>query len=95
MKMTRREFLVWLGGTVCLGLLGWLVGRKLQVLPEPVPEAPFEPPMFAVRQKHTNNRRASFLMTVSISLVFVIFECKGTLFSIATHKNPATNFTQP
>ena len=38
MKMTRREFLVWLGGTVCLGMLGWLVGRKLQALPEPVPE---------------------------------------------------------
>ena len=55
MKMNRREFLVWLGGTVCLGLLGWLVGRKLQTLPEPVPETPFEPPMFAVRPKHTLN----------------------------------------
>jgi hypothetical protein len=55
MKMTRREFLVWLGGTVCLGLLGWLVGRRLQVPPEPVPEAPFEPPMFAVRPKHILN----------------------------------------
>ena len=55
MKMTRREFLVWLGGTVCLGLLGWLVGRKLQVLPDPVPEAPFEPPAFAVRPEHTLN----------------------------------------
>ena len=55
MKMTRREFLIWLGGTFCLGLLGWLVGRKLQVLPEPVPEAPFEPPAFAVRPKHALN----------------------------------------
>ena len=55
MKMTRREFLVWLGGTFCLGMLGWLVGRKLRAVPEPVPEAPFEPPMFAVRPKHTLN----------------------------------------
>jgi len=55
MKMTRREFLVWLGGTFCLGALGWLVGRKLQVLPEPVPAAPFEPPEFAVRPKHSLN----------------------------------------
>ena len=55
MKMTRREFLVWFSGTFCLGLLGWLVGRKLQTLPEPVPETPFEPPMFAVRPKHTLN----------------------------------------
>ena len=55
MKMNRREFLIWLSGTVCLGLLGWLVGRRLQAPPEIVPEAPFEPPMFAVRPKHTLN----------------------------------------
>jgi len=55
MKMNRREFLVWLGGTVCLGLLGWLVGRKIRPLPEPVAETPFTPPEFAVRPKHTLN----------------------------------------
>ena len=55
MKMTRREFLLWLGGVCSLGLLGWLVGRKLQAPPKIVPEAPFEPPVFAVRSKHTLN----------------------------------------
>ena len=55
MKMTRREFLLWLSGTFCLGLLGWLVGRKLQAPPETMPEMPFEPPEFAVRPKHTLN----------------------------------------
>ena len=55
MKMTRREFLLWLGGLCSLGLLGWLVGRKLQTPPEPVAETPFEPPHFAVRPKHALN----------------------------------------
>lgn len=55
MKITRREFLVWLGGTFCLGLLGWLVERKIQIPTEPVPEKKFEPPMFAVRPKHVLN----------------------------------------
>ena len=55
MKMTRREFLLWLGGTCCLGLLGWTVGHKLRRPPEPVPETPFEPPAFAVRPDHVLN----------------------------------------
>ena len=55
MKMTRREFLLWLGGMCSLGLLGWLVGRKLQTPPEPVAETPFMPPGFAVRPKYTMN----------------------------------------
>ena len=55
MKMTRREFLVWLGGTFCLGLLGWLVGRRIQTPPEPVAETPFVPPEFAVRPKYVLN----------------------------------------
>ena len=55
MKMTRREFLIWLGGTVCLGLLGWLVERKLQTPPLSAPETPFTPPEFAVRPKHALN----------------------------------------
>ena len=55
MKMTRREFLLWLGGIFSLGLLGALVKRNLQTPPEPVAETPFEPPEFAVRQKHTLN----------------------------------------
>jgi len=55
MKMTRREFLLGLGGMFCLGLLGWLVGRRLQTPPEPVPETPFVPPEFAVRPNHVLN----------------------------------------
>lgn len=55
MKMTRREFLLWLGGLCSLGLLGWLVGRKLQTPPEPVAETPFAPPEFAVRPRHALN----------------------------------------
>lgn len=55
MKMTRREFLVWCGGTFCLGLLGWLVGRKIQIPPELVQEKTFEPPEFAVHPKHALN----------------------------------------
>ena len=55
MKMTRREFLLWLGGIFSLGLLGWLVKGKLQTPPEPVAETPFAPPEFAVRPKHALN----------------------------------------
>lgn len=55
MKMTRREFLLWLGGMFSLGLLGGLVGRKLRTPPEPAPEMPFAPPEFAVRPKHALN----------------------------------------
>ena len=55
MKMTRREFLLWLGGIFSLGLLGVFVKRGLQTPPEPVAETPFMPPEFAVRPKHTLN----------------------------------------
>ena len=55
MKMTRREFLLWLGGVCSLGLLGWLVERRLQTPPAIVPETPFAPPEFAVRPKHILN----------------------------------------
>lgn len=54
-KMTRREFILSLGGLLSLALLGWLVGRRLQTPPEPKPEAPFEPPEFAVRPKRVLN----------------------------------------
>ena len=56
MKMTRREFLLWLGGVCSLGLLGWLVGRKLQTPPEIIPETPFAPPEFAVRRSRLRRR---------------------------------------
>lgn len=55
MKMTRREFLLWLGGLFSLGLLGLLVERKLKTPPEPVAGTPFMPPEFTVRPKHVLN----------------------------------------
>jgi len=55
MKMTRREFLLWLGGLFSLGMLGWLVERKIQAPPVSAPETPFAPPEFAVRPKHVLN----------------------------------------
>ena len=52
MKMTHREFLIWLSGLGSLGLLGGLVKHKIQPTPALEPEKPFELPQFAVRVKH-------------------------------------------
>ena len=53
--MTRREFLIWLGGLLSLALIGGLVKRGLRTTPESKPETPFEPPEFALRPKRVLN----------------------------------------
>ncbi|MBR5839455.1 MAG: hypothetical protein IKZ84_13000, partial [Victivallales bacterium] len=55
MKMTHREFLIWLSGLGSLGLLGGLVKHKMQPTPVLEPEKPFKLPKFAVRVKHVAN----------------------------------------
>ena len=77
MKMTRREFLTWLGGTFCLGLLGWLVERKLRTPPVSVPETPFAPPEFAVRPNHAMNGM-SFQVDRAKRTVFASLETDGS-----------------
>ena len=52
MKMTHREFLIWLSGLGSLGPLGGLVKHKIQPTHALEPEKSFELPQFAVRVKH-------------------------------------------
>lgn len=55
MKLSRRDFLLLLGGTACLGGLGWMVNSKLQTPPAIAPEETFVPPDFAVMPKYSLN----------------------------------------